>query len=77
MAFFVDGNAVSQITYTEPFEVEYKPGDIGLLSGIYHCTGCGDEIAHNGGNTLPPQNRHQHASVRPIRWKLLVMSISK
>jgi hypothetical protein len=42
-------------------------------SGIYRCQGCGREIAANAGNSLPPQNHHQHAASQgAIEWRLIV-----
>ncbi|WP_080619471.1 hypothetical protein [Brucella intermedia] len=62
---------------SEAFDHEWKPGETPPNSGIYRCKNCGDEIAANKGNPLPPQNHHQHASGDPIRWKLLVFAIQK
>ena len=60
------------------YDIENRPGTIAQNSGIYRCWGCGDEIAANKGNPLPPQNHHQHASSQgAIRWRLLVFSQSK
>jgi hypothetical protein len=43
------------------------------ISGIYRCAVCGDEIAANKGDPLPPQNHHQHyPGLGPIRWQLTV-----
>jgi hypothetical protein len=36
----------------------HRPGEHVLESGIYRCTGCGEEITHNAGISLPPQNHH-------------------
>lgn len=53
----------------------YTPGDTCPNSGIYRCEVCGDEIASNKGNPLPPQNHHQHAPEKGlIRWKLIVFA---
>lgn len=57
------------------FDAEHAPGTVMVDSGIYRCTGCGDEIAANKGNPLPPQNHHQHRNGSPIRWKLLVCAV--
>lgn len=56
------------------FDNELKPGETCPNSGIYRCTGCGDEIASNKNNPMPPQNHHQHSNNSPIRWKLLVFA---
>lgn len=58
------------------FDVLYKPGERARYSGIYKCKSCGDEIAHNGGNPLPPQNHHQHKDARlPILWRLIAAAL--
>jgi len=55
------------------FDVIYHPGERPPLSGIFRCTGCGDECACNKHQPLPPQNHHQHSSVyTPIRWRLVI-----
>lgn len=42
-------------------------------SGIYRCTGCGDEITSNKGDKFPPQNKHQHANTGvEVLWQLIV-----
>lgn len=62
----------------EAFDTELTPGTISANSGIYRCTVCGDEIAANKGNPLPPQNHHQHnPSQGSIRWKLIVFAVQK
>jgi hypothetical protein len=53
----------------------YGPGAICPDSGIYRCETCGDEMASNKGNPLPPQNHHQHApGAGAIRWRLIVFA---
>ena len=55
------------------FDSTSSPGTSTPYSGIYRCTGCGQEIASNQGNPLPPQNHHQHNySQGAIRWQLTV-----
>ncbi|MBN9241922.1 MAG: hypothetical protein J0I98_03930 [Mesorhizobium sp.] len=61
----------------EAYDTEHTPGTVVTNSGIYRCKNCGDEIAANKGNPLPPQNHHQHANNTPIRWKLLVFAQQK
>ncbi len=62
----------------QAFDVVHPPGSITPDSGIYRCEGCGDEVASNKGNPLPPQNHHQHSTSQGrIRWKLIVFSQSK
>lgn len=43
------------------------------VSGIYRCTGCGDEITSNKGDPFPPQNKKQHpCQDEKIWWELIV-----
>lgn len=58
---------------SDAFDKVYKPGAATPLSGIYRCTSCGDEVASNKSNPLPPQNHGQHdPKLGPIQWQLLV-----
>lgn len=60
------------------FDAKLKPGTVVANSGIYRCANCGDEIAANKGNPLPPQNHHQHANAwQPIEWQLTVCAVQK
>lgn len=59
------------------YDTEHTPGTVVTNSGIYRCKNCGDEIAANKDNPLPPQNHHQHANQTPIRWQLLVWAQQK
>jgi hypothetical protein len=59
------------------FDGKLKPGTVVSNSGIYRCANCGDEIAANKGNPLPPQNHHQHTPAKPIEWQLMVCAIQK
>jgi hypothetical protein len=55
------------------FDKIYTPGTSTPHSGIYRCEGCGDAVASNVGNPLPPQNHHQHTSAQgTIRWRMIV-----
>lgn len=56
------------------FDSKHKPGTKVPHSGIYRCTGCGDEYCCNEGDPFPPQNHHQHPNRNPIEWQLLVYS---
>jgi hypothetical protein len=62
---------------SDAFDRELKPGEAGPWSGIYRCTNCGDEVAANANNPLPPQNHRQHTGTAPIRWKLLVYAVQQ
>jgi hypothetical protein len=60
------------------FDSTHSPGTSTPYSGIYRCEGCGDEIASNAGNPLPPQNHHQHSTSQgAIRWRLIVYTQTK
>lgn len=59
------------------FEMHWKPGEAPPNSGIYRCANCGDEIAANKGNPLPPQNHHQHRNGYPILWQLTVCAVQR
>lgn len=76
MALYKYSNNLHQNDHSA-FDEELKPGEICANSGIYRCTGCGDEIASNKNNPMPPQNHHQHTSGSPIRWKLLVCAVQQ
>lgn len=74
MALYKDASKLTQSTHAA-FDAELTPGTVVVNSGIYRCVNCGDEIAANKGNPLPPQNHHQHRNGLPIRWKLLVCAV--
>ena len=76
MALYKHGQFLTQ-TNDAAFDPDYSPGTLTPHSGIYRCINCGDEIAANAGNPLPPQNHHQRAPAAPIRWRLLVYSQQK
>lgn len=60
------------------FDVSHQPGAAAPHSGIYRCANCGDEVASNATQPLPPQNHQQHNPQNgPIRWKLLVYAVQK
>ena len=71
MALFNDKNYF-RYSNGPAFDVLHEPGDETPYSGIYRCEACGDEIASNKGNPLPPQNHNQHPpSQGRIRWRLI------
>lgn len=74
MAFYKYGELLQHSDHAN-FEAVWSPGYVPPDSGIYRCVNCGDEIAANKGNPLPPQNHHQHRNGSPIRWKLLVCAV--
>jgi hypothetical protein len=55
------------------FDELHEPGATVLHQGIYRCRQCGTEIVLAAGQTLPPENHHQHIpSQGKIRWQLIV-----
>ncbi len=76
MALYKYVNNLEQSNH-ENFDAERSPGFVPPDSGIYRCVHCGDEIAANKGNPLPPQNHHQHNPPAAIRWKLLVAAVQR
>lgn len=57
------------------FDQLLSPGANTPYSGIYRCEGCSKEVAANQGNSLPPQNHHQHPPTQgAIRWRLAVFA---
>ena len=76
MALYQDTATVQQTTH-EAFDAKHKPGAATPFSGVYRCETCGDEIASNKGNPLPPQNHAQHSGDKPIVWKLQVYAQQK
>ena len=60
------------------FDTELGPGSKCPNSGVWRCAACGDEIAANKGDPLPPQNHHQHGPGKgAIRWKLLIFAVQQ
>lgn len=77
MAWYKHGQYLQQNSHEE-FDKDYTPGTVCPNSGIWRCVNCGDEIAANKGDPLPPQNHHQHAPGKgAIRWKLLVFAVQQ
>lgn len=74
MALYKHGQFLTKSDHAN-FDTERTPGFVSPDSGIFRCVNCGDEIAANKGNPLPPQNHHQHRDGTPIRWKLLVCAV--
>ena len=62
-----------------PWNSLFGPGEKVLVSGIYRCEGCGDEITSNKGDPFPPQNTHQHPGVfdGKVQWRLIVETQTK
>lgn len=73
MPFYTDKTS-QFFTKQEPgreWESAYGIGDKVPVSGIYRCTGCGDEITSNKGDIFPPQNKTQHPYCSAIQWRLV------
>lgn len=72
MATYKYNEYLKKTTTEEEFDHEHGPGSASPLSGIYHCMGCGREVAATEHQPLPPQNHHQHSPAQGhIRWKLV------
>jgi hypothetical protein len=57
----------------DEFDKTFQPGNIIAWSGIYRCSGCGNEIVHTFDKPLPPQDHHHHSPQQgKIRWQLVV-----
>jgi hypothetical protein len=76
MALYKNGQYLQQ-SNDAAFDTRHSPGIAAEHPGIYRCAGCGDEIGIAKGNTLPPQNQHQHSSTAKIEWQLLVYAQQK
>ncbi|UVL16137.1 protein L [Pseudomonas atacamensis] len=61
----------------DPWGTAHKIGAEVPHSGIYRCTGCGDEITSNKGDKFPPQNSHQHNVLAGVAWKLVARTKTK
>ena len=75
MANYADPKHLQHHPDAPAFKPTYAPGTITPVSGIYRCVTCGDEIAANKSEPLPPQNEHQHPPGGDILWKLLVAAV--
>lgn len=72
MATYKSSTYVKSST-SDVFDKLHSPGADTPHSGIYRCEGCGNEVASNKGNPLPPENNHQHTNRSvAIRWRLIV-----
>lgn len=74
MAQYKHGKFLQQSDHAA-YDTLLYPGSNCPDSGIYRCESCGDEVASNKGNPLPPQNHRQHDPARgPVRWRLIVFA---
>jgi hypothetical protein len=73
MAIYGDATHV-QWAESNIFRAIHQPGDRPIFSGIYRCTGCGKEVAHDSGRPLPSHDSHRHAGDQGIRWRLVVLA---
>lgn len=77
MALYKYGEYLGQ-SQDNAFDEHYQPGSPAPRSGIYRCENCGDEVASNAGDPLPPQNHRQHdPNSGPILWRMIVFSRSQ
>ena len=60
----------------QAFDQLHAAGGSVPYSGLYRCEVCGHEIVSTYGNTLPPQNHHQHPNRQPIQWRLTASHVS-
>ena len=75
MALYKHGNGLEE-SQDGAFDITYSPGSAAPYPGIYRCTNCGEEIAIEGGNSLPRQNhRHHDLSIGLVAWQLLVYPV--
>ena len=72
MALYKDSRLL-QLGTGMPFDTIYNPGHPAPAAGIYHCTGCNNEVVSHLDSSLPPENHHQHGVGQgAIRWRLAV-----
>jgi hypothetical protein len=77
MALYKHQQYLQQSTH-EAFDSLHSLGAATPFSGIYKCANCGDEIASNKGNPLPPQNHKQHDPNKgKVLWRLIVFAETK
>ena len=77
MALYKDGKYLAK-SEDQAFDSLHRPGETTPYSGIYRCETCGDEVASNAGNPLPPQNHHQHNPASgQILWRMIVYAVQK
>jgi hypothetical protein len=71
MALYQEPHYFTQSSH-QNFSKLHPPGTVVPDSGIYRCEACGDEIAANKDQPLPPQNHHQHSPQHgKIQWRLI------
>jgi len=55
------------------FDDLYTCGTPAPCSGIFRCENCGNEIAINKDDSLPPETHSEHAPLKgKIAWRLIV-----
>jgi len=75
--YFLEEKPIASLLGGDLWGTTYAIGATVPVSGIYRCTGCGDEITSNQGQPFPPQNTHQHNSTTGIGWKLVARTKTK
>jgi len=77
MAIYKDAKYLLE-SRDDAFDKLHQPGAATPYSGIYRCENCGDEVASNAPNPLPPQNHSQHDPRKgSILWRLIVYAIQQ
>jgi len=63
---------------SKAFDDSHPPHSTTPHTGIYRCINCGDEVASNKGDLLPPQNHRPHdPNQGPVLWRLVVYAETK
>jgi hypothetical protein len=62
-------------TSNAAFDTRHAPGTSVQNTGLYRCTGCGDEMVFSKGQKLPALSQHQHEpGQRKVEWQMLVFA---
>jgi hypothetical protein len=76
MALFKYANRLSQVKHSS-FDLTFQPSSFVPCAGIFHCAGCGVEIATEGTGLFPDSRHHTHRPAQgPIAWQLAVAAVS-
>ena len=76
MALFKYANQLRQSKHAS-FDLTFQPSSFVPCAGIFHCTGCGNEIALEGVGLFPDRTHHQHKPAQgPIQWRLSVATVT-
>ena len=76
MALFKYANRLNQSKHSS-FDVVFQPSSFVPCAGIFHCTGCGVEIALEGTGLFPDSRHHAHRPAQgPVHWQLSIAAVS-